>query len=197
MLKTIARRLYQVLKSQRIHFYPVSYDAKVFCIGYNKTGTTSLGKALIQLGYRHSTFNSKVWNAYYKQGKIDKVLDYTARFESLDDLPWLKEEMIPILDHHFPKSKFIYLLRDDESWLNSYKKWTYNMTGSYPDLKKGLSSFHNHGKFVRNYFNERPEDILYLDVRDPNGFKILADFLHKKAPYTRIPHENRTSDMLV
>lgn len=81
------------------------YTGKVFCIGYNKTGTTTIGKSLEILGYRNSSFNKRVF-LEYKSNQIDKVLDYTARFDSMDDLPWLRIDMIPILDKAFPNMVF-------------------------------------------------------------------------------------------
>lgn len=171
------------------------WSEKVFCIGYNKTGTTTIGKSFEILGYRNSSFNKKVWRKYYKEGKIQKVLNYTARFDSFDDLPWLKEDMIPVLDRAFPGSKFIFLHRDEESWKESFKNWTYFKTGRYPDLETGLEAFRAHRKFVLNYFEHRNQkDFLIIDVQDPSGFKKMASFLGKEAPQPHFPHFNKTSE---
>lgn len=174
------------------------YNSKVFCIGYNKTGTTTIGKSLEMLGYRNTSFNKKVFSKYYKNNKIEKVLDYTARFDSADDLPWLKVDMIPILDRTFPKSKFIYLTRDEESWKESLSEWSFNRTGKYPDIESELKQFRNHKAFVFDYFENRDnEDFIILDVRDPVGFKKLADFLDKKTDREGFPHFNETKTMKV
>jgi hypothetical protein len=143
------------------------------------------------LGYNNSSFNKVVWK-YYKQGNIEKILHYTSKFDSFDDLPWLAKDMIPILDNKFPNSKFIYLERDEKSWLNSYKNWSFKQKGSYPDLERGLAGFRNHQKFVNDYFKSRPNDILYLDVIDEFGFIKLANFLGKQAPQNKLPHFNKT-----
>ena len=37
------------------------YGPKVFCIGFNKTGTTSVGKAFESFGYRNASFNRDLW----------------------------------------------------------------------------------------------------------------------------------------
>ena len=169
------------------------YNSKVFCIGYNKTGTTTIGKSLEMLGYRNSSFNKKVWRKYYKNNQIVKILRYTAKFESLDDLPWLKEDMIPVLDKVFPNSKFIYLIRDEESWQKSLYNWTYKKTGNYPNLEKKLQDFREHKKFVLNYFKNKPANqFIILDVRDEKGFTKLADFLGKKTSVEKFPHYNKT-----
>lgn len=171
-----------------------TYSAKVFCIGYNKTGTTTIGKSLEMLGYRNSSFNKKVWRKYYKKNRIDKVVEYTARFDSFDDLPWLKEDMIPLLDREFPNSKFIYLTRDEESWQQSLRNWKLKTTGAPPDLTVELEAFREHRKFVLEYFDGRPaDDFIVLDVRDKSGFKKLANFLGKRTNRESFPHFNRTA----
>lgn len=173
-------------------FSPSRFNAKVFCIGYNKTGTTTIGKALEILGYNNSSFNKKIWRNYYKQGKIEDVISYTSKFDSFDDLPWLKEDMIPVLDNRFPNSKFIYLEREEKDWAISYYNWTYKQTGKYPDKIKGAEKFKKHGLFVRNYFKNRNKDILYLNVKNDEAFTQLATFLGKVAPTEKLPHFNKT-----
>lgn len=189
-IKRIPFRIYEILEFK---FRKKKYSPKVFCIGYNKTGTTTLGKSLEMLGYRNSSFNKKVWREFYKNNEIDKILDYTAKFDSLDDLPWLKEDMIPILDKAFPNSKFIYLDRDEESWKKSIFTWTYKVTGKYPIIEEKLHEFRKHKEFVLNYFKNRPKDqFIILDIKDEEGFKNLAHFLDKKPIQNKFPHYNKT-----
>jgi hypothetical protein len=168
------------------------YNGKVFCIGFNKTGTTSLGKSLEILGYRNTSFNPKVWQQY-KNGEIDKVLKYTAKFDSCDDLPWLRIDMIPLLDEKFPGSKFIYLKREENSWKKSYKNWRKKVFGKEPDVEEGYKAYQEHEAFVLDYFKDRiKKDLIILDIKDPQGFKKLADFLGKETNLEAFPHFNKT-----
>lgn len=168
------------------------YTSKVFCIGFNKTGTTSLGKSLELLGYRNSSFNKKVWREYYARKQYGKIVKYTAKFDSFDDLPWLKEDMIPLMDESFPNSKFIYLHREEESWKKSLKNWRLKVFGDEPDVEKEWGNYLAHQKFVMDYFKDRPEDLLVLNIRDEKGFKKLADFLGKETDREAFPHFNKT-----
>jgi hypothetical protein len=168
-----------------------NYGPKVFCIGYNKTGTTTVGKALEQLGFRNSSFNKKVWRDYYKKGKIEKVIEYTSKFDSVDDLPWLLEDMIPILDQKFPGSKFIYLERDAYAWKKSFNNWAIKHNGVAPDMNKSFNAFLQHKEFVMNYFKNRKEDLLIVDVSDPLAYKKLGNFLECAAPQPNLPHFNK------
>ena len=193
LIRKMQRILYKAYIKLSFPFRKANYTSKIFCIGFNKTGTSSLGKSLQMLGYRHSTFNKKVWRKYYKNNEIVKILKYTAKFDSVDDLPWLKEDMIPILDRVFPNSKFIYLTRDEESWQKSIYNWTYKIKGEYPNLEQKLVQFKKHREFVSNYFRNRSkEQFLILDITDKEGFKKLADFLGEKTSRKEFPHLNKT-----
>ena len=51
---TIKRNLKSIkdyYKIFKLTFVKPNYNGKIFCIGFNKTGTTSLGKSLELLGY--------------------------------------------------------------------------------------------------------------------------------------------------
>jgi hypothetical protein len=185
-----------VVQDVQLLFRKPSYGPKVFCIGFNKTGTTSLGQALEILGYHHSSFNRKVWVEFYLKGRFDKLVEYTAKFDSFDDLPWLKQDMIPILDKRFPGSKYIYLERDESSWKRSLARWGELTFGSTPDVDVGWKEYLAHREFVLNYFKGRsPKEFMVLDVRDPVGFRKLANFLGKAAPQDALPHQNRTDEL--
>lgn len=189
-VKKILSWIKESLFNLKVLFLPKCYGAKVFCIGYNKTGTTSLGKALESLGFKNSSFNRRVWRKLYLKGKIDAVLNYTARFESFDDLPWLKEDMIPLLDHTFKGSRFIYLERDEEGWKKSFSQWTYSVTGKFLDCEKGWEDYLNHRAFVMSYFADRQEDLLVLRISDPEGFSKLGKFLDIKTEQKAFPVYN-------
>jgi hypothetical protein len=184
------------LTHAHLWFRKNNFGSKVFCIGYNKTGTTSLGKAFKMLGYRHTSFNKKVWRDFYRNGKVDKIIHYTAKFEAMDDLPWLLEDMIPVMDNAFPGSKFIYLQRDEASWKESYKRWRKKVFDEKPDLEIELEKYRAHRSFVLDYFKDRPaEDFLVMDIKEKNGFKKLANFLGKETDQSDFPHQNKTSDL--
>ena len=186
----------ETAKELQIFLRKPKQEPKIFCVGFNKTGTTSLGQALEMLGYDHSSFNRTVWANYYLKGRIDKVIEYTGKFSSFDDLPWLKQDMIPILDRSFPGSKYIYLERDEVSWKRSLARWGKRTFGTEPDVNLGWKEYLLHRDFVLDYFSGRsPGEFIILSVRDPVGFRKLADFLGKTAPQDALPHSNRTDEL--
>ena len=192
----------RILRRLRYEIKPQRYDSKIFCIGFNKTGTTSFGDAMNMLGYDHSSFNTKLWRvAYCKDHNLWQILRYTSKFESFDDLPWLKEDMIPILDQFFPGSKFVYLYRDETSWAKSMKNWTYLKTGELPDMDLKLDEYRKHKEFIDFYFKDSSDDkFLRLDVKDPEAFFQLAKFLGKEhlvGSQKSMPHSNKTRHDIV
>lgn len=185
-------KLYVAYWEARVFFKPKKLEAKIFCIGYNKTGTTALGNALRILGYDHSTFNRNLWLKHYKNKNYEEILDYTARFESFDELPWLKEDMIPILYDKFPGSKFIYLTRDEKSWKKSIKNWTYKVAKTNADVDKHYAAYLEHQKFVLDFFKDKSDSLLTLDISDAQGFEKLGKFLGRPAPQPGFPVINKT-----
>lgn len=168
---------------------PRSSGPKIVCIGYNKTGTTSVGKALQLLGFYHLTFHRPHWRAY-QNGKTEKLLRVMERVDSVDDLPWLKKDFFPLIDNRFPGSRFIYLERDVETWKKSLTTWTMKVTNRAPDLEGATAAFIDHKNFVDDYFANRPDDLLRLNVRDPEAFEKLARFVGRTKPEENFPHAN-------
>lgn len=189
----VKRIIGQYFREIKLRLRKESYTGKVFCIGYNKTGTTSVGKAFELLGYRNSSFNKKVWRKYYAKNEMEKLLRYTAKFDSFDDLPWLKEDMIPLLDKTFPNSKFVYLTREEDSWKKSFKNWSFKTFGKRPDLDRAWEGYKKHEKFVYDYFKGRsPEEFIVLDVKGEKSFRKLSQFLGKETNMERFPHFNKS-----
>ena len=53
-----------ILRKITLAFSKPVYDSKVFCIGFNKTGTTSCGKAIQTLGTDTAHSINKVWSEH-------------------------------------------------------------------------------------------------------------------------------------
>lgn len=193
----VKQELAEVLTGLRSALRKPCYGPKIFCIGFNKTGTTSLGMALKSLGFRHSSFNKRVWRRYYKAGDFTRIIAYTSKFDSFDDLPWLKEDIIPMMDKAFPNSRFIYLEREEAGWKQSYARWTKKMTGVDPDVDAAWADYLQHREFVLRYFQSRgANEFIVLKIDDPTGFKKLGEFVGRRAPADVFPHFNSASDVV-
>jgi hypothetical protein len=94
---------------------------KVFCIGRNKTGTTSLEKALRDLGYIvGSQATAELLIHDYARRDFRPIVEYCRTAEAFQDIPFSLPYTYQIVDYAFPGSKFILSVRDnDDEWYRS------------------------------------------------------------------------------
>lgn len=178
---------------------------KIFGIGLSKTGTTSLAHALDILGYK---VRDCLGLTIYRKGQISSI-DKTAlkNHDALTDTPipsFYRE-----LDREYPNSKFILTIRELDAWLNSCKK-QFNQkladkqTDAHNELFMDLygSTVFDEDKFrvgytrfvdgVLEYFKERPNDLLVMDISNGDGWEKLCPFLGKSVPDIPFPKSNVT-----
>jgi hypothetical protein len=177
---------------------------KIFGIGLQKTGTTSLGMSLLHLGYRHRTF-TQAMVLCVSEGLLEPVFAFVDQFDSFDDLPW--PLIYPRLDERYPGSKFILTTRrDSQTWLRSMKqhalvmgpkehrKMAYGHVMPFGHEAEYVARYERHNREVREYFQDRPGDLLEVCWETGSGWKELCAFLDKPIPDIPFPHENKASD---
>jgi hypothetical protein len=176
---------------------------KVFCIGFHKTGTTSLEVALRKLGYRvRGSFGTKdpdIANKVFEMA-CAMVPDYDA----FEDNPW------PILyrelDERYPGSKFILTRRPAEAWIRSQvkdfattetpmRRWIYGEDAGCPEGNEDtyIARYERHNREVLEYFRDRPDDLLVIDLPNNDGWTRLCAFLGHDVPDEPFPHANKAS----
>jgi hypothetical protein len=89
---------------------------KVFCIGFPKTGTSSMGVALKKLGYKVTGPNG-VNDPDICEHALSMALELAEQYDAFQDDPW--PQLYREMDEHYPRSKFILTLRDPNSWIAS------------------------------------------------------------------------------
>lgn len=124
-LKSISKNTLNIIK--------VYGKPKVFGVGNNKTGTTSLKKAMEDMGYvvgNQSVAERMMGN--WSKRNFKKLIKYCHTAQFFQDLPFSKPYTFVALDQQFPGSKFILTVRDSpEQWYSSLtkfhsKKWGKN-----------------------------------------------------------------------
>lgn len=122
---------------------PTSSSQKVFCIGYNKTGTTSIGCALESLGYNlgdQAAAEQLMDN--WAVRNFQSIIEYCSKADAFQDLPFSIDFTYQILDFVFPDSKFILTVRDNaDEWYESLIRFYQKIMGieHFPtakDMKK-------------------------------------------------------------
>lgn len=112
------RRLSDDINQQR----QVAGKVKYFCIGRNKTGTSSMKSAFEALGYTVGNQRKAelITGRHYFEGSFRSIVDYCKSAQVFQDVPFSYPETYKHLDEAYPGSKFILTLRDDgEQWYRS------------------------------------------------------------------------------
>lgn len=179
-----------------------SMKTKVFCIGFHKTGTTSLEVALKALGYRVTGPNG-VGDENIKDNVLDMAYGLVNQFDAFQDNPW------PIIykqiDQRYPGSKFILTLRKTEDWISSQirhfgcevtpmRTWIYGVGCPQGNEEIYIKRFESHNQDVQSYFKGRPKDLLVLDLSKGQIWEHLCPFLGVDIPDISFPHMNKASD---
>jgi hypothetical protein len=184
-------------------------DGKVFCIGLARTGTHSLTEALNMLGIPtihypkdESTF-LHLSNGFYR-------LPVLETYQAITDIvvaPYYAQ-----FDREYPGSKFILTVREKNSWLESVeanlcgtpekpvrnddiaeirKFFRASCYGSYRFSRERFSYVYDlHVRNVKDYFRERPGDLLVADLCGGEGWDALCAFLGKPVPKEPFPHRH-------
>lgn len=179
--------------------------AKIFGIGWAKTGTTTLGQCFEILGYDHQSQRLDLVHDI-KEGDLSHVREVARQSESFEDWPWIV--LFRELDAMFPESKFILTKREPEGWIRSYKNMLqtegeasdelneirrvlYDLP--FPDVTEEqlLRRYQHHNREVKEYFSHRPNDLLIVNWREGDGWEELCSFLGRDVPSHPFPHANK------
>ena len=97
---------------------------KVFGIGRNKTGTTSLKRAMLELGYvvGDQQAGESLLRAWARRD-FRRIASYCRTGQFFQDIPFSLPFTFQAMDMLFPGSKFILTVRDPESWYQSMVKF--------------------------------------------------------------------------
>lgn len=142
---------------------------KVFCIGRNKTGTTSIAKIFNEIGLdvapqEHFELLIKDW---YKNDYSKILTSVKYKGISFQDIPFSLPNTFKILDNEFPNSKFILTIRDSpEVWYKSLTSFHAKLfgNGNIPnkeDLKKAEYIYTGWMWEVNRMVYNTPENDIY------------------------------------
>ena len=167
--------------------------SKIFCIGLSRTGTTSLHRILLDLGFKSVHF-------------CDFLIDDKPDFSKCIDFDAFGDTPIPLLykdlDYKYPNSKFIITIRQKQGWLKSMKwmlsegnrvwEWDEQIhsyherlygTRVYDEeiLSKKWEEFHRE---VFKYFSKSPNKLLKIKLEDNFDIHAICKFLD--LPYRKV-----------
>jgi hypothetical protein len=172
---------------------------KVICVGFHKTGTSSLGRALERLGYRvGGPFG--VRDRDLADRVLEEALTRLAKVDAVQDNPWplLYQE----LDQRVPGCRFVLTERPTDEWWASVlghfggrstpmRTWIYGAGDPEGHEAEYRERYERHNAEVRDYFAARPDDLLVLRLSQGEGWEPLCRFLGRPVPDEPFPHVNR------
>jgi hypothetical protein len=94
---------------------------KLFCIGANKTGTTSIGAAFRGLGLKlGNQENAELLFHDWARNDYRRIISYCLSAQAFQDMPFSLHGTFVELDKTFPNAKFVLTVRNDaEEWYRS------------------------------------------------------------------------------
>lgn len=196
----------------RPYFGNKQTTSKIFGLGLSRTGTRSLTGALQVLGYdtSHYPIDEDTYTEL-SNGQYDlTLLKYHDGLTDITTVPFYQQ-----LDKAYPGSKFILTVRDKDAWLRSCANHWFNrpafkhtddpddevhmlmrqflrsaVYGCYNFVPERFSwVYDQHVAAVKDYFKDRPDDLLILDICSGEGFEKLAPFLGREIPTEPFPHK--------
>lgn len=176
---------------------------RVFCLGLNKTGTSSFHEAMTILGY-----TPLHWGGPPVRDLVQAAIDEDAPllthidpvYDAFSDIVLLSKNCAR-LDRQYPGSRFVLTVRPVDAWLESRKRHVENNIrkrdeGKYDgdfvvvDLDGWRAEWDAHLASVHEYFAGR-DDFVEVDLtRDP-GWEPLCELVDRPIPDTPFPWANR------
>lgn len=174
-------------------------DRQVFCIGFQRTGTTSLSEALRMLGY--FSLHDAPW-------LLPDLRDGVRPIPLLDEYDAFTDNPFPLmyeeLDRDRPGSKFVLTVRDVDSWLHSVsflvEEWApgFEMESfiygvDHFDRDVYRQRYVEHNEAVIRHFAGRPDALLVIDVTRGDPWPALCEFLGEPIPRGEFPRSGRSA----
>lgn len=178
---------------------------KVFCIDFQKTGTSTLDRALKTLGLSVAGYHpfrpfaadpdvtfAKLWQAARPIAHAD---------DAVQDTPW--SLLYRELHQEFPDARFIHVVRDEQSWIksatrdfrkhgNEIHRLIYGTENPVGNEDAWVSRYRRHNREVADYFKSLPDQYLRIELEGPDyGWPAICDFLGQPEPQTPWPHANK------
>jgi hypothetical protein len=185
-------------------------DRKIFCIGLNKTGTSSLHRAFEILGFSsvHHVSKEGYLQVIMHENKLNnkKLLTGIDHYDAYSDWAMTNtKHFFKTLDKEYPGSKFIYNTRPVDDWIKSrtaHVKSFDNLEklqkeqpeNNWFNLRTDIwkQEFKEHEEDVTSYFKERKADYLHFDVTNGSGWEELCNFIQVPIPNTPFPNLNKS-----
>lgn len=185
---------------------------RVFCVGFNKTGTTTMGRCFTALGLNPVAEPRSPYMRYqalsaliFEHNNFEPALQTANYFRSFQDRPWNVWDMYRKLDQRFPGSFFVMTEREPESWWRSVEKWLlvtnpkdtaklgrylHHLRVASLDKSSFIAAYTRHNLAVKSHFAGR-RNFTVMNLEGGDKWEKLCNFLELPVPNLEFPHANR------
>lgn len=172
---------------------------KIFCVGQNKTGTTSLEKLLSLFGFKigNQPVGEVLSLDWLVNKNAERIIQYCYTADAFQDAPFSYPALYRELDKAFPNSKFILTVRESpDEWFESlvrFHKKVFSSDTSRPpnedDLKNATYCYKGYAFEVIALLYNYPKIALY----DEHAYK---DHYMRDNDEKRTYFKNRPNDFI-
>lgn len=171
---------------------------KIFCIGLNKTGTTSLKKEMELQGYTvGNQRQAELLFDDWVRRDFRRIVRYCRTAQFFQDIPFSYPYTFIVMDHAFPGSKFILTVRDSaEQWYDSLIRFHSKLWGNSKtpptsdDLKNATHIYKGFPYHTRFHVLDVPKD-------DPYKKNVMLDYYNTHTKNVKEYFRHRPDDLIV
>ena len=186
-----------------------SISKRVFCIGMNKTGTTTIKRCFETLNLTpiaspktYTREGRQSIRDFYVDKNYSEILKLAEGYKTFEDRPWNMWSMYRHLHKRFPDSRFVLTVRDPESWWRSTERWItvtkphilrryqLHLRVHQPSKESMTESYLRYNDEVEQYF-KNTGNLLVMNFEKGDGWDKLCRFLDVGVPNIEFPHANR------
>lgn len=172
---------------------------KVYCVGWHKTGTTSLAEALRALGYNVC---DDAYRFPPQSSKFEDTIQTLLRgYDAFVDMPWPVLGPKKMREH--PEWYFIHTTRPADEWWESahrhfsgtshpVREWAYGEGDPAQAPDKWRRTYKAHNEVVKSLKRD-VEHYLHLPLHADEKMGRLCSFLGRATPPIDYPHKNQNA----
>jgi hypothetical protein len=170
---------------------------KVFCIGQNKTGTTTVESILKSLGYKMGNqAKGEMLTKEWAVRDFKNIVKLSKTADAFQDVPFSLDFTYEVLDYVFPRSKFILTVRNDKNeWFNSMTRFHSKIVGK--DRLPTAEDLKEFGYRYKGFIWDAMHLIYGIDEKSVYDYKIYTDQYEMHNHRIKEYFKYRSNDLLV
>lgn len=179
-------------------------EKKVFVIGFQKTGTTSLEIALETLGYKVYGGDKNLMKFGKKEDRKKYILEVMQKWDAAQDMPW--PLFYKVLYELYPNANFILTYREPDKWIKSVIRYfasiriplhqkIYEVPSAEGYEETYLKVYNNHNSEVQQFFLKK-NNFLLMKMGENFDYKTLCEFLQVEVPSGEFPQSRKNTQRL-